>query len=67
MAYRVDVARNAEAELEQLYLWVVERAPLGNRNDPDALSLHLRSCRPGYLVSVNKASRVGMVRVTKNP
>ncbi len=27
MAYRVDVARNAEAELEELYLWVVERAP----------------------------------------
>ena len=27
MPYRVDLARNAEAELEQLYLWVVERAP----------------------------------------
>src|SRR5438445_3958569 len=27
MAYRVDVAKNAEAELESLYLWVVERAP----------------------------------------
>lgn len=27
MVYRVDLARNAEAELEQLYLWVVERAP----------------------------------------
>ena len=27
MAYRVDLARNAEAELEELYLWVVERAP----------------------------------------
>jgi len=27
MAYRVDVARNAEAELEELYLWLVERAP----------------------------------------
>ena len=27
MAYRVEIARNAEAELEELYLWVVERAP----------------------------------------
>lgn len=27
MAYRVDLARNAEAELEELYLWVVQRAP----------------------------------------
>src|SRR5437588_814406 len=27
MAYRVELARNAEAELEELYLWVVERAP----------------------------------------
>ena len=27
MAYRVDIARSAEAELEELYLWVVERAP----------------------------------------
>ena len=25
MAYRVEIARNAEAELEELYLWVVER------------------------------------------
>jgi plasmid stabilization system protein ParE len=27
MAYRVDLARNAEADLEELYLWVVGRAP----------------------------------------
>lgn len=27
MAYRVEIARNAEAELEALYLWVVARAP----------------------------------------
>ena len=27
MAYRVEIAKNAEVELEQLYLWVVERAP----------------------------------------
>ena len=27
MAYRVDIARSAEAELEELFLWVVERAP----------------------------------------
>jgi plasmid stabilization system protein ParE len=27
MAYRVDVSKNAETELEALYLWVVGRAP----------------------------------------
>jgi plasmid stabilization system protein ParE len=27
MAYRVEIAKNAEAELEELYLWVVARAP----------------------------------------
>lgn len=27
MAYRVELARNAEVELEELYLWVVARAP----------------------------------------
>jgi hypothetical protein len=27
MAYRVEVAQAAEAELEALYLWVVSRAP----------------------------------------
>ena len=27
MAYRVEIARNAEADLEELYLWVVSRAP----------------------------------------
>ena len=27
MAYRVEIARNAEAELDELYLWVVARAP----------------------------------------
>ena len=27
MAYRVDIARSAEDELEALYLWVIERAP----------------------------------------
>lgn len=27
MAYRVEIARNADAELEELYLWVVARAP----------------------------------------
>jgi len=26
MAYRVELARNAEAELEELYFWVVEVA-----------------------------------------
>jgi plasmid stabilization system protein ParE len=27
MAYRVEIARRAEADLEELYLWVVERTP----------------------------------------
>jgi toxin ParE1/3/4 len=27
MAYHVEIAKNAEAELEELYLWVVGRAP----------------------------------------
>ena len=27
MAYRVEIARHAEAELEELYLWVVAQAP----------------------------------------
>ena len=27
MAYRVEVARRAEADLQELYLWVVDRAP----------------------------------------
>jgi toxin ParE1/3/4 len=27
MAYRVEIARHAEAELEEWYLWVVARAP----------------------------------------
>ena len=27
MAYRVDIARSAAADLEEVYLWVVERAP----------------------------------------
>jgi plasmid stabilization system protein ParE len=27
MAYRVELAKNAESELEELYLWVIDRAP----------------------------------------
>jgi plasmid stabilization system protein ParE len=27
MAYRVEIAKNAEGELEELYLWVMARAP----------------------------------------
>lgn len=27
MAYRVEIAKSAAAQLEELYLWVVERAP----------------------------------------
>ena len=27
MAYRVEITRNAERDLDELYVWVVERAP----------------------------------------
>jgi plasmid stabilization system protein ParE len=27
MAYRVEITRNAEGDLEELYLWIVARAP----------------------------------------
>lgn len=27
MAYRVEISRNAEVDLEELYLWVIARAP----------------------------------------
>lgn len=27
MSYRVEMAKNAEVQLEELYLWVIERAP----------------------------------------
>lgn len=27
MGYRVEIAKSAQAQLEELYLWVVERAP----------------------------------------
>lgn len=27
MAFRVEIARRAEADLDELYLWLVERAP----------------------------------------
>lgn len=51
MAYRVEIARNAEAELEELYLWVVARAPQQgakwfNRLEQAVLSLdqHPKRC-----------------------
>jgi plasmid stabilization system protein ParE len=31
MAFRVEIARRAESDLEELYLWVVERAQQGAR------------------------------------
>ena len=27
MAYRIEIAKSAELQLEELYLWVVDRAP----------------------------------------
>lgn len=47
MAYRVEIAKSAEAQLEELYLWVVERAPSQgtawfNRLEQAILSLDLR-------------------------
>ena len=46
MAYRVEIARNAELQLEELYLWVVARAPTQgaawfNRLEKTILSLNL--------------------------
>ncbi len=46
MAYRVEIAKSAEAQLEELYLWVVERAPSQgtawfNRLEKAILSLDL--------------------------
>ena len=46
MAYRVEIAKSAEAQLEELYLWVVERAPSQgtawfNRLEQAILSLDL--------------------------
>jgi plasmid stabilization system protein ParE len=32
MLFRVDIARRAEADLEELYRWVVERAPQQGAN-----------------------------------
>jgi len=32
MEYRVGVAKNEEAELEELYLWLVARAPTARAN-----------------------------------
>jgi plasmid stabilization system protein ParE len=46
MAYRVEIAKSAEDQLEELYLWVVERAPSQgtawfNRLEEAILSLDL--------------------------
>ena len=46
MAFRVEIAKSAEAQLEELYLWVVERAPSQgaawfNRLEETILSLGL--------------------------
>src|SRR5258706_14182164 len=46
MAYRVEIAKSAEAQLEELYLWVVQRAPTQgaawfNRLEQAILSLNL--------------------------
>jgi toxin ParE1/3/4 len=46
MAYRVEIARSAELQLEELYLWVIDRAPTQgaawfNRLEKTILSLNL--------------------------
>ena len=46
MAYRVEIARSAELQLEELYLWVIDRAPTQgaawfNRLEKAILSLTL--------------------------
>jgi toxin ParE1/3/4 len=50
MAYRVEIAKSAEAQLEELYLWVVKRAPTQgaawfNRLEQTILSLDLNPNR----------------------
>ncbi len=68
MAYRVEVAKSAEVQLEALYLWVVERAPSQgaawfNGLEQAILSLeqHPKRCRiapeSGHVVGVARAQR----------
>ncbi len=52
MAYRVELAKSAEVQLEELYLWVVERAPSqgaawfnGLEHAILSLDQHPRRCR----------------------
>ncbi len=50
MAYRVEIAKGAEAQLEELYVWVVQRAPTQgaawfNRLERAMLSLDLNPKR----------------------
>ena len=70
MAYRVELAKNAEAELEEVYLWVVERAPSqgaawlnGSRQATVSLERLPKRCRiapetfyPAFLYTPNDSS-----------
>jgi len=73
MAYRVEIAKNAEAELEQLYLWVVERAPhqgarwfSGLERAVLSLSRHPKRC-PIAPESVDPESPVRVLRYGRKP
>jgi toxin ParE1/3/4 len=73
MAYRVEIARNAEVDLEQLYLWVVERAPQQgaawfNRLESAILSLdqHPKRC-PVAAESINPDHPVRVLTYGRKP
>ena len=73
MAYRVEIARNAEVELEQLYLWVVERAPKQgvawfNRLEQAILSLdpHPKRC-PVAVESIDPNHPVRVLTYGRKP
>jgi hypothetical protein len=65
MAYRVEIARNAEAELEELYLWVMARRLNKARNGSTVLSVRVfpsintRSAVPSRLKASIRISQFG--------
>ena len=73
MRFRVEIARNAEADLERLYLWVTERAPHRgptwfNRLERAVLALdrHPDRC-PIAPESFDPANPVRVLRVGRRP
>ena len=73
MAYRVEIARNAEVELEELFVWVVERAPQQgvtsfNRLEKTILSLdrHPKRC-PVAAQSIDPSHPVRVLTFGRKP